>query len=188
MALPLGALCALVPPAVARAWPPGTLPVLVDLPFDTQLPFEWFILLLRVLFIFLLYFFLFQIVRTIARELRAVAITTAGGGRAAVEGPPRAVARLVLEEDVEDGLPAGTAFALRPGAVVGRRPSSEIYLNDNFMSGEHARFTLHEGQWWVADLGSTNGTAVDGTRIDRPTPLQDGAEVRFGRVPTRFLL
>jgi hypothetical protein len=175
-------------PAVARAWLPGNLPVLVDLPFDTQLPFEWFILLLRVLFIFLLYFFLFQIVRTIARELRAVAITTAGGGRATVEGPPRAVARLVLEEDVEDGLPAGTAFALRPGAVVGRRPSSEIYLNDNFMSGEHARFTLHEGQWWVADLGSTNGTSVDGTRIDRPTPLHDGAEVRFGRVPTRFLL
>ena len=151
-----------------------------------SLPFDWFILLLRVLFVFLLYFFLFQIVRTIARELRAVSIATAGGNAPRTAAPARVPAQLVLEEATETGLPPGTSFALRPGTVVGRRSSSDIYLNDTYMSGEHARLTLHEGRWWVADLGSTNGTFVDGTRIDRPTPLTTGAEVRFGRIRTRF--
>lgn len=152
-----------------------------------SLPFDWFILVLRVLFVFLLYFFLFQIVRTIARELRAVSIATAGG-QTSVTGPAEAdEARLVLEEDTEAGLRAGTTFALRPGAVVGRRPSSDIFLNDTYMSGEHARLTVHEGRWWIADLGSTNGTYVNGSRIERPTPLTGGAEVRFGRIRARFV-
>jgi pSer/pThr/pTyr-binding forkhead associated (FHA) protein len=60
-------------------------------------------------------------------------------------------------------------------------------LNDTYMSGEHARLTLHEGRWWIADLGSTNGTFVNGTRVDRPTPLPPDAEVRFGRVRMRFV-
>ncbi|HEY8602610.1 MAG TPA: FHA domain-containing protein [Thermomicrobiales bacterium] len=153
-----------------------------------SLPFDWFILLLRVLFVFLLYFFLFQIARTIARELRMVSIATAGGQTAANSEPPRAVAQLVLEGDTEGGLPAGTTFTLRPGAVVGRRPGSDIFLNDTYMSGEHARLTLHEGRWWLADLGSTNGTFVNGTRIDRPTPLAPGAEIRFGRINLRFTI
>ena len=153
-----------------------------------SLPFDWFILLLRVLFVFLLYFFLFQIARTIARELRMVSIATAGGQTSANPEPPRAVAQLTLEGDTEGGLPTGTTFTLRPGAVVGRRPGSDIFLNDTYMSGEHARLTLHEGRWWLADLGSTNGTFVNGTRIDRPTPLAPGVEVRFGRINLRFTM
>ena len=38
----------------------------------------------------------------------------------------------------------------------------------------------------MADLGSTNGTFVNGARVDRPTPLSDGDEVRFGRIRARF--
>ncbi len=151
-----------------------------------SLPFDWFILLLRILFVFLLYFFLFQIARTIARELRIVSIATAGGQAPAPADPPRQAAYLVLEEQTEEGLPAGSRFALRSGAVVGRRNGSDIYLNDTYMSGEHARLTLHEGRWWVADLGSTNGTFVNGHRIDRPTPLAPNSEVRFGRIRLRF--
>lgn len=160
---------------------------MAQLPFNPQLPFEWFILLLRVLFIFLLYFFLFQIVRTIARELRAVALSTAGGGPIRVEQSDLAEAQLVVEPGADIGLPAGSAFLLRPGTVVGRRPGSGIQLNDGFVSGEHARLTLYDGRWWVADLGSTNGTFVNGARIDRPTPLSSGDEVRFGRIPLRFV-
>ncbi len=158
-----------------------------NLPFDTNLPFEWFILLLRILFVFLLYFFLFQIVRTIARELRAVSLATSGARPLLAEEAPRSAARLIVEDAQEAGLPPGATFTLRPGAVVGRRPSSDIHFNDTFMSGEHARLTLHEGRWWIADLGSTNGTFVNGARIDRPTPLADGSEVRFGRVRLRFV-
>lgn len=154
--------------------------------FDTNLPFEWFILLLRILFVFLLYFFLFQIVRTVTRELRAVSLATSGGRPPLAEEAPR-TAQLVVEDAQEAGFPPGTAFTLRPGATVGRRRGSDLHFNDTFMSGEHARVTVQDGRWWIADLGSTNGTFVDGRRIDRPTPLNDGAEVRFGRIRMRFI-
>lgn len=157
------------------------------LPFNTTLPFEWFILLLRILFIFLLYFFLFQLMRTIARELRVVALSTAGAGPLAVEERGGTEARLVVEPGAEIGYAPGTAFLLRNDALVGRHPGSSIVLADTFISGEHARLTHHDGRWWVADLGSTNGTFVNGTRVERPTPLNDGDEVRFGRAPLRFL-
>ena len=152
-----------------------------------NLPFDWFILLLRVLFVFLLYFFLFQIVRTIARELRAVSIATAGGpaARAATAAPS---AHFVLLEATEAGLQAGQRFAIRSGAVVGRREGSAVLLNDTYISNEHARVFLNDGRWWVADLGSTNGTFVQNMRIERPTALAAGTEVRFGRIRLQFVL
>ncbi len=151
-----------------------------------SLPFDWFILLLRVLFVFLLYFFLFQIVRTIARELRAVSIATAGGAATRANAAQPTV-QLVLLEATEAGQPAGQRFAIRSGAVVGRREGSAIHLNDTYMSNEHARFFLNDGRWWVADLGSTNGTFVNGVRIEQPTPVQPGNEVRFGRIGMHFV-
>lgn len=160
---------------------------MTDLPFNTALPFEWFILLLRVLFIFLLYFFLFQIMRTIARELRVVALATSGAGPVSVEQHVAGGARLVVEPGVEIGYAPGTAFLLRHDALVGRHPGSSIVLADTFISGEHARLARHDGRWWVADLGSTNGTFVNGIRVERPTPLEDGDEVRFGRTALRFV-
>lgn len=152
-----------------------------------SLPFDWFILLLRILFVFLLYFFLFQIVRTIARELRAVSIATAGGpsNRAVVAAP---TAQLVLLEPTEAGLPAGQRFPLRSGAVVGRREGSAVLLIDTYISNEHARVFHNDGRWWVADLGSTNGTFVQNLRIERPTALAAGTEVRFGRIRLQFVL
>lgn len=158
-----------------------------SLPFNTALPFEWFILLLRILFIFLLYFFLFQLMRTIARELRVVALSTAGAGPLAVEDRGTSGARLVVEPGADVGYAAGTAFLLRNDALIGRHPGSSIVLADTYISGEHARLTFHDGRWWVADLGSTNGTFVNGARVERPTPLNDGDEIRFGRVPLRFV-
>ncbi|MFN8516832.1 MAG: FHA domain-containing protein [Chloroflexia bacterium] len=151
-----------------------------------SLPFDWFILLLRVLFVFLLYFFLFQIVRTIARELRALSIATAGGPAPRAAAPSPAV-QLVLLEPTESGYPAGHRFPVRSGAAVGRRDGVAIQLNDTYISSEHARIFLNDGRWWVSDMGSTNGTFVNNVRIDRPTILVPGVEVRFGRIRMQFV-
>jgi hypothetical protein len=150
-----------------------------------NLPFDWFILLLRILFVFLLYFFLFQIVRTIARELRAVSIATAGGPAPRAAAQP--AAHLLLLEPTEAGHPAGHRFPVRSGASVGRRDGCAIQLNDTYISSEHARLFLNDGHWWVSDLGSTNGTFVNNVRIDRPTTLAPGTEVRFGRIRMQFV-
>ena len=113
--------------------------------------------------------------------LGPVAASPLGSELASVAG-----ARLVLTDCCAGGRERGTAFALRAGAVVGRWPGSEVAIPDPYTSGAHACLLVGEGRWWVDDLGSTNGTFVNGARIDRPTPLSDGDEIRFGRVRTRF--
>ena len=135
----------------------------------------------------------YQIMETIARELGTVSLASGAGMRGRMEangrGPKREAApsaQLVVVGRPPSGLSEGHTFTLRPGVTVGRRPGTGIELDDAFMSGDHARLTVEEGRWWVADLGSTNGTFVNGARIDRATPLKEGDEVRFGRIRTRF--
>ena len=136
----------------------------------------------------------YQIMETIARELGTVSLASGGAMRgrgvdANGRGPKREAApsaQLVIVGRPPSGLSEGHTFALRPGITAGRRPGTGIELDDAFMSGDHARLTVDEGRWWVTDLGSTNGTFVNGARIDRATPLKEGDEVRFGRIRTRF--
>ncbi|MDX1613254.1 MAG: FHA domain-containing protein [Candidatus Promineifilaceae bacterium] len=58
--------------------------------------------------------------------------------------------------------------------VVGREPINDIAIPDLEISRRHASFTYREGRYLVEDLGSTNGTFVNGRRISEPTPLSDG--------------
>jgi hypothetical protein len=84
---------------------------------------------------------------------------------------------------VLDGPLAGTSVPLTNAIItVGRASDSTIVLHDDFASSRHARFYPSEGQWIVEDLGSTNGTWIDRTRITGPTVLPVGASVRIGRV------
>lgn len=83
---------------------------------------------------------------------------------------------------VTDGPLRGTSIPLGTSAVVlGRAPSCTVPLQDDYSSSRHARVYPHEGAWWVEDLGSTNGTFLDGERIDAPTVLTPGKAVRIGQ-------
>ena len=82
---------------------------------------------------------------------------------------------------VIEGTGRGDAIALRDEVVVGRSPDSTLDIDDDYASGKHARFYRDEESWIVADMGSTNGTVVNGLRITRPTRVGDGDVVRVGR-------
>ncbi len=82
---------------------------------------------------------------------------------------------------VEKGPRAGMTYVLHPGSTsVGRHPDSDIFLDDVTVSRHHCRFTWDGDQLIVEDSGSTNGTYVNGSRIDR-TRLEPGDEVLIGR-------
>lgn len=147
-----------------------------------NLPFDWLILLLRVLFVFLLYFFLFQIVRTMARELGAVSESQRPrGGRAAHECGGAANNAL---NPAGDDRGRATGWAAFPDPIRGgsqrRREGSAIHLNDTYMSNEHARFFLNDGRWWVANLGSTNSSSSMACASSSPPPVQPGSGVHSG--------
>ncbi|MER6142208.1 FHA domain-containing protein [Streptomyces sparsogenes] len=100
-------------------------------------------------------------------------------GRAAGRGRRGAPTKLVVSE----GTLAGTTVALQGQTItLGRAHDSTIVLDDDYASSRHARiYPDRDGQWIVEDLGSTNGTYLDRTRLTTPTPIPLGAPIRIGK-------
>jgi pSer/pThr/pTyr-binding forkhead associated (FHA) protein len=94
-----------------------------------------------------------------------------GGGRS---GPKALI--------VTAGALAGTRIALdgRP-IMIGRADDSTLVLDDDYASTRHARISQSGDDWYVEDLGSTNGTYLDRTRLTTPTPIPLGAPIRIGK-------
>jgi pSer/pThr/pTyr-binding forkhead associated (FHA) protein len=83
---------------------------------------------------------------------------------------------------VTDGPRAGTVIPLTGEPItIGRAPDSTLVLDDDFVSGRHARLVPHDGWWSVEDLGSTNGTFLERTKVTTPMPVHLGAKVRIGK-------
>jgi len=83
---------------------------------------------------------------------------------------------------VERGPVAGARFLLDADrTTAGRRPESDIFLDDVTVSRKHAEFVRREGQFLVRDVGSLNGTYVARQRIEGEVVLQAGDEVQIGK-------
>jgi FhaA, N-terminal domain/FHA domain len=74
------------------------------------------------------------------------------------------------------------------GVTIGRSRECDIVLNDPNISRQHADIRPRGGSWVLTDLGSTNGSCLNGTRIDRPEVLKPGDEVELGTTTIRFEL
>ncbi|WP_405585682.1 FHA domain-containing protein [Streptomyces sp. NBC_01092] len=97
------------------------------------------------------------------------------GGRQRRNAPSKLV--------VSEGTLTGTTVALQGQTItLGRAHDSTIVLDDDYASSRHARiYPDRDGQWIVEDLGSTNGTYLDRTRLTTPTPIPLGAPIRIGK-------
>lgn len=83
---------------------------------------------------------------------------------------------------VTEGPLTGTEIPLEGAQItLGRAPDSTIVIDDDYASSRHARIYESEGTWIAEDLGSTNGTWIDRTRLTTPTVLPVGAPLRVGR-------
>ena len=94
------------------------------------------------------------------------------------DGACRDPGRLVVTEGPLRGtiVPLGTSSVL-----IGRAPGCTLVLDDDYSSSRHARIFPQGGQWFVEDLGSTNGTFVADQRVEAPTPVPTGTPVRVGQ-------
>jgi hypothetical protein len=86
---------------------------------------------------------------------------------------------------VQDGEP-GTGFLIHDDAVVGRHPISDVFLSDITVSRRHAEFRRIGDVYQLTDLGSLNGTYLNGERVDEAT-LTPGDELQIGRFRFVFL-
>jgi hypothetical protein len=150
--------------------------------------YESVLLALKIAFLVLLYLFVWRIVRTAATDLRLpqesfiLRPALAGGaiGQAIHSG------RLVVLHS--DALEDGDEFELESSALtIGRAGQNDVSIDaDEFASARHVRIEPRRDGVWVHDLGSTNGTHVNGVRIDRPRKLVTGDVVRVGETELRF--
>jgi hypothetical protein len=93
--------------------------------------------------------------------------------------PPRGAPSKVL---IVDGPDKGRDVVLGEAPVTfGRGPECSLSLADEYVSTQHARLVPHDGQWYVEDLGSTNGTYIGNDRLTRPTPVGAKSRVRIGK-------
>lgn len=137
-------------------------------------PFVIALWLLRFAFLALLYLFLAAVVRVLLRDLRA-----------ATREPGAELGRLVVVASPGDP-PVGGVFGLDAVTTLGRDVNNTIVVDDPFASGEHAALTFRGRAWYVEDLGSTNGTFVNGSRVDGVAPLGFGDELQVGQVRLRL--
>ena len=119
------------------------------------------------------------------REPRREASSKANGRRAYAPRPTGTPELVVEESDV---LAPQTRFDLKDGATsVGRSSTSDVVLkSDDYASGRHAQLTRHGGLLYVEDLGSTNGTFVNGRKTVGATPVRNGDNVRIGSTTFRY--
>jgi pSer/pThr/pTyr-binding forkhead associated (FHA) protein len=136
------------------------------------------LLVLQLGFLALLYLILMGFVRALLRDLR--------GAERAQLAARSGIGRLAVLESPEDEPPAGQAIALGPINSIGRNVNNTIFVEDDFVSAIHAMLTFRGRSWFIEDQGSTNGTYVNGHRIDRPVALSFGDELTIGRVRMRL--
>ena len=94
---------------------------------------------------------------------------------------------LATLEVLTDGPLKGAQFTVeRPVVHIGRSAENDVRIADDSVSGAHATLLRRGALWHLIDLASTNGTFVDGKRIDNEAVLKGGAELRVGNIALRF--
>ncbi|MDO4842282.1 MAG: FHA domain-containing protein [Phoenicibacter congonensis] len=124
----------------------------------------------RLLFVAILYLFLFALVKT---------------GIGMVKGTSSKEKRWTLSVESGPKELRGVQIAVNGPIIVGRSPGSDIVIAASYVSGRHAQFKLMGQNLFVEDLGSTNGTVVNGNRISAPAALKNNDVVSVGDVSIR---
>lgn len=137
-----------------------------------------------------LYLFLFSAFRALLVELRPARTPAAGRPLEAPtrrDRPARGAPRW-LEVVACDGAAdlVGRRYPLERVTLVGRDVGSTAILDDPRVSAQHARLISRNGDWWVEDLHSMNGTFIGDARVGEATRVDASAELRFGPVVARL--
>jgi hypothetical protein len=138
-------------------------------------PFFIGLWVLRLAFLAMLYLVLFAVVRVLTRDLR----------RAALE-PGLELGRLVVVASPTGEPPVGAMFRLDAVTRIGRDVNNTVVLDDPYASAEHAVLSFRGRAWYLEDLGSTNGTLVDGAQVDQVVPIGFGDEITVGETRLRL--
>ena len=148
------------------------------------------LLVLKIAFLVLLYLFIWRIVRTASRDLRLpqesfiLAPSSHSGVQPVRRGPHTGRLVVVKSRDLDEG----QDFELDSAQLtIGRGGQNDIAIgSDEYASARHARFEPRQDGVWVQDMGSTNGTYLNGREVKRPEQLSASDSIRIGDTEYRY--
>jgi hypothetical protein len=141
------------------------------------------IFLLRVALVGLLYLVILRVVAVARRDLSDVAVERSTQART-----QKSVGYLVVVDSGSTPLIPGARMAIEPITTIGRSPTNTIELDSGFVSTEHTRITYRGHSLWVEDMGSRNGTLVDGQPVTEPVAVTPGTILQVGDVRFKFVV
>lgn len=148
---------------------------------DSFLASDWFGAAMRLLFAGGIYLFLFLVLRSTSRNLTSIARGDRGAG---VE---TGRAALVVLDSSGSSVAAGTVFPLTTDSIIGREAGLAVALDDPRVSARHAELSFRHDQWWLRDLGSSNGTMLNGQPVHSVVAVRTGDVLQCAAVRLRFV-
>jgi len=137
------------------------------------------LLVLRILLAALLYTFLAAVLVMLWRDLHQAT---------ADHTPARPGGRLIVLQTDSALLAVGAAFPLQAAPSIGRSPNNTLPLPDPYASAQHTLLTWREGQWWLEDRDSRNGTRLNGAPIGSPAIVSAGDVIGVGHTELKLEL
>jgi len=150
------------------------------------------VFVLRIVFLVFIYVFIYVVLVHLIRELReSGAAAVPMGANQCAPGPfigaggdfPLLKVETAPEQS---GLP-GMSYELDGVTRLGRGPENDVVLPDLFASNSHAVIKLRQGQYWLEDLDSRNGTFLNNMPLTRPAVLAHNDQIRIGDIIFRFV-
>ena len=150
---------------------------------------ELTLVLIRFAYLAILWIFVLSCISVIRSDMFGARVAREASGRGqsrqerrARNKPAKPRKGVPTQVVIVEGGNKGEAVSLDDAPLlIGRGNDAAIRLDDDYVSTRHARIANSGEQWFVEDLGSTNGTYVGTTRITQPTALQLGTQVRIGK-------
>lgn len=135
----------------------------------------------RIAFLLILWLFVWLVIRALRSDLQP----NPGSLESTVSGPinlPRNPSKKAQYLVVTRGPLAGARITLGSQPILlGRADESTLVLNDDYASYHHARLVPRNHEWFLEDIGSTNGTFLDRTRVTTAVPVPLGSSIRVGK-------
>jgi hypothetical protein len=156
---------------------------------------ELTLFLIRIAYLAILWIFVLSAISVIRSDMFGARVPEAARGgrgdrsarasRGSTPKPPKAPSKrrgAPTHVLVPDGANSGERADLDQAPIlIGRGSDAAIRLDDDYVSTRHARIAASGDQWFVEDLGSTNGTYIGSVRITQPTTITLGTQVRIGK-------
>jgi pSer/pThr/pTyr-binding forkhead associated (FHA) protein len=152
---------------------------------------DFTLLLIRFAYLAILWIFVLSVVSVVRSDMFGARVETTRADRRTQRDVQKASKRQAPAKKprgapthvvIVDGANAGETISLELAPLlIGRGSDAAIRLDDDYVSTRHAQIASSGDQWYVEDLGSTNGTYIGPHRLTQPTALQLGSQVRVGK-------